>query len=128
RVVVEEDEAVEAELELVGQLAQARRLVPPVDADRDEVLAPQHHPWVALEDLVDVGSVVLARDREEDSRAGQLQELALEILVREPHAVLAELDLRQADLADDAAPEDVVEVDGHDLAGQAARGGDVLRD
>ena len=79
-----------------------------------------------LEHLVHVAGVVLARGDDEDAGTAELRELALEILVGETEAVLAELDPAQADLADDASPEDVVEVDGHDLSGQASGGGDVL--
>ncbi len=67
-VVVDEDEAVEAEVQLLGDRVDVLGLRLPVDAPGHEVLPAEPHPGMPIEDLQHVGLGVLAAEAQEPSR------------------------------------------------------------
>ena len=121
RVVVEEDEAVEPEVQLPRERADVLRFRLPVDPPGDQVLALEDHVRPTVEDLEDVGLDVLAAQAEQEPLARQLGHEPLEGPPgrRDGDAV-------DPLLADDPLPERVVAVEDDDLvrAGPAARGSD----
>ena len=80
RVVVEEDEAVEPDVQLLRQLPQTLGLRRPVDPPGRQVLALEHHVGMAVEDLEHVAFAVLAGQAKGDPggplREGELLEAA----------------------------------------------------
>ena len=114
-VVVEEDEAVEAEVQRRGEVADVLALLGPVAAIGHEIVEAQRHRAL-LEDRAEILLVVLRHGAEQDAEALQAQELALELRVDDPRIVAVDLQVLHPVLADDAAPEGVVGVDHHHLA------------
>src|SRR5690606_32057395 len=84
RIVVDEDDALEAHVELGGDLAKVRRLVAPVAPDRAKVLPLERQMRVALEHLPDHRKVVLAADREDHAAIAQLAQVVSKRLVSTP--------------------------------------------
>src|SRR5690606_33062946 len=77
RTVVEEQEAVEPEIELGGELADVLGLWVPVDGGRCKVVRPQYHSRVAVENGDGIG-VVLAETGEEHALPLQPEAFLLE--------------------------------------------------
>jgi hypothetical protein len=65
RVVVEKNEAVQAQLEVPRQRPQVARFALPVDAPRRQVLAPQYHGGVLVEHVEHILLAVLAAQAEQ---------------------------------------------------------------
>ncbi len=70
-IVVDEGQRIDPDVELAGDLAQALRLVVPVDADGAEVFGAQEHAGMLFDGLQRVGRVVFAGDCQNDTRAWQ---------------------------------------------------------
>ncbi len=68
RVVVDEDEGVEAQAQPLGDPAQIGRLVVPVGHEGGDLAWPQHHLGMVFECLQGVGRIVLGDDRQHDAR------------------------------------------------------------
>ena len=113
RVVVQEDEAVQPEVQLPRQRADVLRFRLPVDPPGDQVLALQDHVRPAVEDLQHVGLDVLAAQADQEPLARPLRHEPLEALPgrRDGDAV-------DPLLADDPLPERVVAVEDDDLVGR----------
>ena len=111
RIIVDEGDGLEAEADLLGNLQQGLRLVAPIDPEGREVIFLQDH----VRQLGDGGTrlflVVLAGDGQGDAARGQSAQDLLEMKVGIARIVAAELKAFQAVLAQDAAPERVVEVE-----------------
>ena len=126
-IVVEEHDGLQAEVQLRRQLDEVRGLVLPVDAPAGEVLDPELHLGMPPDGFERDGLLVLADDAEHEAAARESLERALEIREGLPHAVVtAELQVLPAHVADDAAPQRVIEVHDDELARralQAANGG-----
>ena len=114
-VVVEEDEAVEAEVQGRGEVADVLALLRPVAAVGHEIVQAERHRALG-EDRAEILLVVLRHRAEQDPEALQAQELALELGVDDPRIVAVDLQVLHAVLADDAAPERIVGVNHHHLA------------
>ena len=121
RVVVEEHEAIEPDVELLRDLAEVLALGAPVDARGGEVLQLDQHLGMIRERIVHDGSVVLAADREEDAPITKAEGRSLELLEGLAGVVVAEVDAGRAVVADDAAPQRVVEVEHEALRGRSQR-------
>ena len=65
RVVIDEDEALQPEIELVRERHDVLRLAVPIDAPRNQVLALQHHVGPLVEDVQHILLVVLAAQTEQ---------------------------------------------------------------
>src|SRR5438034_1359462 len=65
RVVIDEDEALQPEIELVPERHDVLRLAVPIDAPRNQVLALQHHVGPLVEDVQHILLVVLAAQTEQ---------------------------------------------------------------
>ena len=126
-VVVGEHERVEPDRELRREPSQVRRLVVPVDGERRDVVQTQTHLRVPFEDLADVRLVILRGDREDDAALLQLEHVLLERDEGLAEPVAAECDAIDPVVADDAAPEGVVEVEDEALAREAEARGDDRR-
>ena len=124
RAVVQEHDRVEADVQRLADAADVVGLGPPVgDEDRDVLLA-QHHVGMALEGLERGRVVVLAAHGEHDAAPLELAQILLQAVVRLAVAERVHLERRDAVVADDAAPQRVVEVDDHTLDDRAVRRGD----
>ena len=111
RVVVDEDEAVEAEIEPPRQRAEVLRLRQPVDRGGNHLLALEREIGSRLEHAPDVGLLVLAAQAHENAALGEARQQRVQRTV-----AVVELHAFGTDLADDAAPQRVVAVHHHDLA------------
>ena len=124
RVVVDEDQRIETDVQLLGDGADVLRLVRPVGDEAGDVGALQHHLRMLLERLQRVRLVVLGAHREDDAALGQIARVVLE---RDEGfaggAALAEDDAFQAVVADHAAPQRVVEIEHQALRRAALLGG-----
>ena len=114
RTVVHEDEAVEAEAQLGGQGHQVLRLGTPVDPVGEDMLSPQRHLRVSVEDLEDVGLVVLAAEAEQHPPLLLLHQELLQEAARR-----VDLHAGGADLARDALPQGLVAVEDDHLVRRA---------
>mmetsp|Transcript_53931 Transcript_53931/g.157379 ORF Transcript_53931/g.157379 Transcript_53931/m.157379 type:complete len:460 (+) Transcript_53931:682-2061(+) len=111
RGVVDEDEGLQAEVQLCRKLLQVRALVLPVDGPGGDVLRLQPHVQSPLvEDAADVCLVVLAGEADEPASGLELHESVLQRHVHARHAKLG-----HTVLAHDPSPEGVVAVDHEDL-------------
>ena len=110
-VVVGEDDRVGQDVELGGRLGDVAVLVLPVRLDDDEVVRLQRALGV-VEAGDRVFTVVFGADRQHDADGLELLDITLELIVRLGNAgLLADLDAVHAVVADNAAPERVVEVE-----------------
>ena len=71
RVIVEEHQAVDADVQLAGDPAQVGRLVVPVGDEAGDVGAAQQHLGMLVERQPRIGLVVLRADREDHAALGQ---------------------------------------------------------
>jgi hypothetical protein len=96
RVVVDEHERVEPQVQGAGQIAQVRRFGLPVDARVHDVLAPEHHVGATLEHLPDVVLGVLAAQAHQRALGALLDEPPLQAQrpVVQRHALGSELAAR----------------------------------
>ena len=111
RVVVGEDERIEAEPERLGYLDQLLRLAPPVGDEGGEVVELEPHPRVFLERRACCLRIVLRSDREQQSPPAEIAQVLLERRERLAVGALAHRDAPRAFLAHDPSPQRVVEVD-----------------
>ena len=111
RVVVQEHEAVEAEVQPAGERAEVLRLGQPVDHRRDDVLAEGEQIPAGLEDAPHVGFLVLAAQADEHALSGEANKRAVQREVP-----LVQIDPLGANFTDHAAPEGVVAIDHDHLA------------
>ena len=120
RVVVDENQGVQADVEPPGDLAEVGRLIIPIGDETGDVIHPQHHLGVLLEDLPGDRLLVLAANGQQD--AALLQRLGVLLEGHEGLALgvaLPQADAAQAIVADDAAPAGVVQIEDQALLGQA---------
>ena len=78
RVVVDEDQAVEADVQRLGDRAQVGRLVVPVGDEGGDVGPLQHHLGMVAEGRLGDRRVVLRAHREHDAALAQLLRIALQ--------------------------------------------------
>ena len=116
-VVIDEDDAVCADVQLADDRLDVLGLRLPVDPPRGDVVGSEHHGVVTLEDVEHVGLVVLAHHGEHDSLRGESPELTLELLERPAWKRVPQLEPTHAIFADHPTPEGVVAVD-HDALGR----------
>src|SRR5260221_496059 len=99
------------------EVGDVLRLVAPVDAVRGEVLGLDEHLRVRLHRVERDGLFVLADDGERDAALREREDGALEIDERFADGIVAaEPQVLPALIADDAAPERVVEIEDEELA------------
>src|SRR5207302_2651355 len=79
RVVVDEDDRIEADLQLRRQRAYVSRLVVPVRLERAEIIEAQNHVRKRLECFARNLRIVLAGDRQNDPSLLQFLQIALEV-------------------------------------------------
>ena len=108
--VVDEDERVQAELELMRQRDQVVRLGQPIHPAGGEMLVAQQLVRMLTQHLIDIGGVVLAAHRQDQAALLEIQDAALEFEVGVAGIVRADGDAVDAVFADDAAPQGVVRV------------------
>ena len=111
RIVVDENERVEAEPESLSDLGELLGLPAPVRDEGGEVGQPEPHPRVPLERRPRGLRVVLGGDREKNAPAGQGQKVLLERRIGLAVGSRADRDPVGPFLADQTSPEGVVEVD-----------------
>ena len=129
RVVVEENQGIQADIKLFGDGAEVGGLIVPIGAEGGDIGSAQHHFGVFFERFERVGFVVLGADGEDDAAAGEILGVFLdggEAFAE--GAALADGDAVHAVIADDAAPERVVEIEHQAFIGAALVGGDQARD
>ena len=94
----------------------------PVDLGGGDVVEAQDHLGVLFERLAAVGLVVLRGDGQHDPAPRQRLGVLLEGAIGLAVGALAQGDAQRAGLADDAAPEGVVQVEHQDLLGPGGQG------
>ena len=108
--VVEEDEAIEPQIEICSQATEVFRLRLPVHLRGGKMLPLQHHAWMLGEDRTHIGLFIFAhQDQQKAGRATidqKLLELSMSLLDYHPQRPV---------LAADPAPESVVGVYGDHL-------------
>jgi hypothetical protein len=104
-VVIEEDQAVGADVELLGDPLQAFVFHLPAHFHADEVIPAQRHLRSQAEDLLDIGGIVLAAHREQHAASldGENAPLQVEVSLGD-WIVHADMHPHRSILAQDAAP------------------------
>ena len=93
----------------------------PIDSRRGEMIEPQQHRIMLLEYFQRVLRIVFAAYRQDDAAAMQVQYRALDLQVRIPRILGAQLDAVETVFSDDPAPNRIVEIDHERLTCAAAQ-------
>ena len=120
RVVVDEDERIQTDIEFHRKLHQVRGLIFPVDAPSDEMRALQTARGMGVEHLEHVGLVVFAAERDEHAALQEVQHGGVkggEHLAGIFRRI--ELDPLHPVFADDTAPQGVVAIEDQALLGSS---------
>ena len=74
RVVVDEHEGVEPQVQFAGQLLQVLRLGMPINAPSCHVVATQEHPGMPVQDIEDIAFLIPADQDHQDAILFQTQD------------------------------------------------------
>src|SRR5665213_520204 len=80
-VVVDIDKAIRSEIKLLSNFSDAFCFWTPIGADGHEILSPQNHHLVCIEDFEGIQFVVFTSDRKENASSRDRFDRALEIAV-----------------------------------------------
>ena len=114
RAVVEEQEAVESQIEIGRKATDVVGLGLPVDRSRDEIIGRQSHTWMIFEGGYGV-CVVLAQPHEKHTLRFEAQTLVLECLEGIARWIVAADELVHSVVAKGAAPQRIVEIERNHL-------------
>ena len=121
RVVVEQDQRIQADVEALGNAFEVRGLVLPVGNKDGDVVFFEQHAGVLLKRQPGGGLVVLRAHRQHNATPAQIQRHRLHSAVRlAPGIPRVQRDAFKAVVADHAAPEGVVQVQHQAFARLAA--------
>src|SRR3954447_26613074 len=109
----------EPDPELVSDRLDHLRFRLPANLDRRKIALLQHHAAMIGEYLIDIGGGVLAGERQQDAAVVQGAQKLLESAESATRIDRVELDAVDAVLANDAAPQRVIEVNHEALLGAA---------
>ena len=125
--IVIKRQRVEADAQLFGDGAQAGCLVAPMDLGRGKILPVEHHVGVMLEDLPHFRFIILAGDGQQNAAVAQGADGLLEVPVDPAGVIPAERDSSRPGLAEDAAPQGVVQIQNQALGGGHVEGANQAR-
>src|SRR5262249_34871134 len=80
-IVVDEDNAVHANIEILRDLSDVLRFWRPVDLHRCEIAFPEHHVLMTLENLKGIGLVVLRNNSQDGTSLAQFPNTELKVPV-----------------------------------------------
>src|ERR1051325_6951291 len=116
-MVVDKHEVVEPEIQLARERKQITHLVVPVDPPPGEIGATQHHLRMTIDGFQSDLFRILADESQHDPPTGQAFESPLKRAECFTDGVVAaEIQVLPSDLADDTAPQGVVEVEDENLS------------
>lgn len=110
RIVVDENDAVHADVQRLADMADVAGLVLPVRHEHDEIVLAEDHLRVFAEGLDGGRMFVFAAYRQQNAAIAEFLEVSLQIGIDLAVFQLADADPVHAVVADDAAPERVVKV------------------
>ena len=111
--IIEERQAVDADVQLGRNLLQIGRFVLPVDADGCEMLWPKQHVWMRRDDIPRIVMIVLAADGQNNAAMEEIQGCLLDLSMRCPRA---HAETFGAILTHNARPQRVVEIANQNFA------------
>ncbi len=124
RIVVEESERIDTNVQFLSDLTEILCLVGPIDAHRREVFCAHQHARMLLQRFHGIVEIVLAAYRQQNSFARQIEQGTVQGLIGGARIFGADFDAGHSVFADHAAPQRVVEIDDQNLGGAAAEGHD----
>ena len=110
RIVVQEDHAVQADIQFLGHLPDVGRLVLPVDPAGRKMFFPENHGRDSLPGFQDIGLIILRTDRQDDAGLFQFQQGFLEESECFARIITADHDSVQAVFPKDSAPKGIVQI------------------
>ena len=94
-----------------------------MDLNISKMLSAEDHETMAGKNLLDIGGIVLAGDRKQDATPMKIQQKSLKLHERAARIIGSKVNSLDAILADNAAPQGVVEIERQALLRQAGERG-----
>ena len=109
--VINEDHAVQANVEFIGDVADIGHLIRPIDAHSAEMLPLEFHEWIAIPGLLHVRLIILTANRQNHPIVGQLQQGTLPLGEGITRIVATQFDAINAILTEHPTPQGIIKVE-----------------